>query len=89
MKPNHDEVQVHSADMGGWVRFFTDRRSHNNPELAVILSTALSDWFRARPHFHLRCVVPIQKEGTTVELHCWFAAHVFPPTTQSPTPIKQ
>jgi hypothetical protein len=37
----------------------------------------LSDWFRQRPHFHLRCVAPIQKDGNTVELHAWYDAHLF------------
>jgi hypothetical protein len=34
----------------------------------------------------MRCVVPIQKDGTTVELHAWFECHLFPPTPMGPAP---
>ena len=36
-------------------------------------------------HLHLRCVVPIQREGDTVELHAWYDAHLFP-AVQGPRP---
>jgi hypothetical protein len=32
----------------------------------------------------MRCIVPIQKNGDTVELHAWFDAHVFPSPPQKP-----
>lgn len=89
MKPNYGELFVHSTDMGGWVRLHTDKHNYGHPELHVILSAALTDWFRARPQFRLRCVVPIQRDGTTVEFHAWFDAHIFPPTVQAPPQIKQ
>ena len=46
--------------------------------LAYFLSSALANWFRAHLHLRLRCVVPIQRGGDTVELHAWYDAHVFP-----------
>ena len=29
---------------------------------------ALADWFRQHPHLRMRCVVPIQSDGNTIEL---------------------
>jgi len=43
----------------------------------MFLSHALTEWFRQRPHLHLRCVAPIAKNGSTVELHAWYDQHVF------------
>jgi hypothetical protein len=81
-KPSHGngsgKFEIGQHDMGGWVRFCTGRV--NAPDdLPVYLSQVLSDWFRQRPHPHMRCVVPIQKDGDTVELHAWYDAHLFPP----------
>ena len=71
------KFQVHQDDMGGWLRVHADGSSF--PEnLPVILSQILAEWFRQRPNLHLRFVVPIQKDGDTVELHAWFDVHVFP-----------
>jgi hypothetical protein len=74
-------------DMGGWVRVCAG--NGNLPDdLPIFLSQALTDWFRQRPHLHLHCVVPIQQDGNTVELHAWYDAHLFPPT-QGPRPKGQ
>jgi hypothetical protein len=70
--------------MGSWVRVCASR--HNLPDdLPVYLSQSLSEWFRQRPHLHMRCVVPIQRDGNTVELHAWYDAHLFP-AMQGPKP---
>lgn len=63
--------------MGGWVRIVAGRQ--NLPDdLPVFLSQALADSFRQRPQLRMRCVVPVQRDGNTVELHAWYEAHVFP-----------
>ena len=78
------KFEIGHQDMGGWVR--VSAGGHNLPhDLPVYLSQALSDWFRQRPHLHMRCVVPIQRDGDTVELHAWYDAHVFP-NIQGPKP---
>lgn len=78
------KFEIGQHDMGGWVRICAGRQ--NLPEdLPVYLSQALSDWFRQRPHLHMRCVVPIQRDGNTVELHAWYDAHLFP-AIQGPQP---
>jgi hypothetical protein len=78
------EIGVH--DMGGWVRVCTGR--HNLPDdLPVFLSQALSDWFRQRPHLRMRCVMPAQRDGNTVELHSWYDTHLFP-SLQGPKPVE-
>ena len=65
-------------DMGGWVRVCASR--HNLPDdLPVYLAQTLTEWFRQRPHLHLRSVVPVQRDGRTVELYGWYDAHLFPP----------
>lgn len=71
-------VQVHQMDMGGWLRVFSDAESREGVELPIYLSYALTQWFRARPQFRLRCVVPITKHGETVELHAWYDQQLFP-----------
>ena len=73
--------------MGGWVRTVAGRQ--NLPDdLPVYLSQALSDWFRQRPQLRVRCVAPVQRDGTTVELHAWYEAHLFP-AAQGPRPEGQ
>lgn len=67
---------------------FTDKLATVPDDLAVYLSQALSEWFRQRPQLHLRCVVPIQRDGNTVELHAWYDAHLFP-ALQGPQPMEQ
>jgi hypothetical protein len=73
--------------MGGWVRICAGHQELPD-DLAVYLSQALSHWFRQRPQLHMRCVVPIQKDGNTVELHAWYDAHLFP-ALQGPEPESQ
>ena len=79
-------VELGQAEMGGWVRVYPGRTTGLPADLPVYLSDALANWFRQRPHFHLRCVVPICKEGTTVELHGWYDVHLLPPSGLGPTP---
>jgi hypothetical protein len=57
-------------------------------DLAVYLSQALTEWFRQRPHLRMRCVLPITRDGKTVELHAWYDAHLFP-VYQGPQPEGQ
>jgi hypothetical protein len=90
-KPNGNgasKIEIHVEDLGGWVRVHPSRY-HNLPEqLALFLSDSLTKWFRERPHCRLRTVVPVSRDGTTVELHAWFDIHVFPgpkpPTKKQP-----
>jgi hypothetical protein len=71
------QVVMQHADMGGWVRFFTDRKNHGHPELPFFLSHSLTQWFRQRPQLNLVAVVPMCVDGETVELHAWYSLHVF------------
>jgi hypothetical protein len=83
------KVQVHTRDMGGWVRVFTDRPSEEADDLAIFLSHSLTTWFRQRGQLTIRCVVPINRDGRTVELHAWYDLHVFPDVSgQKPEEIK-
>ena len=89
MKPRHGvngsgRFNVHSVDMGGWVRVYAEPRDHD--DAGPFLSAALTDWFRNRPQLRMRCVVPVTRDGNTTELHAWFDAHVFPPTDFAPAP---
>ena len=79
---------VHQDDMGGWVRVFTDHRGPLPEDFPVFLSQALSEWFRLRPNLRMRCVVPVVRDGDTVELHAWYEAHLFP-AFQGPAPISE
>jgi hypothetical protein len=78
------KFSIDQHDMGGWVRICAC--GANLPDdLPVYLSQSLTDWFRKRPHFYLRCVAPIQRDGDTVELHAWYGTHLFP-VLQGPKP---
>ncbi len=79
--------EILQIDMGGWVRVHAVGAALPE-ELPVFLAHTLAEWFRQRPQFHLRFVVPFQKDGTTVELHAWYDVHVFPATPQAPQPLK-
>ena len=61
---------------------------HPPRDFAVYLSQTLADWSPARPAFRLKCVVPITRDGNTVELHAWYEAHIFNPTEQAPRAKK-
>ena len=63
------KFNVNQADMGGWVRVFTDATATVPEDLAVFLSHALTEWFRQRSQLRLRAVLPVTRDGTTVELH--------------------
>jgi hypothetical protein len=72
------KFNVHQRDMGGWVRVFTDPMATVPDDVAVFLSHAMTDWFRQRPHLRMRTVVPVARDGNTVELHAWYDLGVFP-----------
>jgi hypothetical protein len=81
------KFNVHQQDMGGWVRVFSDELTVVPADLAVFLSHALTEWFRHRPQLTMSCVVPVARDGNTVELHAWYRLHVFPDVSgQSPQP---
>ena len=80
------KVPVHAEDMGGWVRVFTDKLGPLPDAFPLFLSASLADWFRQRPQLRLRTIVPITKDGTTMELHAWFDMHVFPGRPQAQPP---
>ena len=75
--------EVHQHDMSGWVRIFPEPGTPLPEDLGYYLSQTLTEWFRQRPHLRLRCVVPVSRDGDTVELHAWYEVHVFP-TLQTP-----
>jgi hypothetical protein len=87
-KPSHrngsGRFEIGQHDIGGWGKICAGRG--NLPDdLPVYLSQTLSDWSRQCPNLHMRCVVPIQKDGDTMELHAWYDVHLFP-ATQGPEP---
>jgi hypothetical protein len=76
--PPAQQVSIHHADMGGWLRFFSDPQASAVLELPVYLSYTVTQWFRARPQYRLRFILPITRGGNTVELHVWYEQHLFP-----------
>ncbi len=63
--------------MGGWVRVVASS-SGPQDELAFYLAHRLSHWLRENPHRRLVSVVPINRDGSTVEFHAWYEQHLFP-----------
>jgi hypothetical protein len=82
------KFNVFSDDMDGWLRVHTDLKGTVPNDLACTCRSRSPNWFRERPTFRLRSVVPISRDGNTVELHAWFDAHMFPPTSASPPPVQ-
>lgn len=82
------KFNIHTDDMGGWVRVYTDPTAHVPDDFGMFLLSALADWLRQRPQLAMRCVVPINRNGNTVELHAWFECHVFPPTAIAPSAVR-
>jgi hypothetical protein len=72
------KFDVGAHDMGGWVRVVASNSPDTPDELGVYLAHRLALWFRQNPHLKLLSVVPINKDGTTVELHGWYEQHLFP-----------
>ena len=73
------DIGVH--DMGGWVRVMADNAPAAGTDLGVYLSHRLSEWLRQNAHLHLLCVVPIDRDGNTVELHAWYGQRLFTDTS--------
>jgi hypothetical protein len=63
---------VGTEDMGGWTRTRADLSGPTPPDLAAYLSHHLTVWFRANQHLRIRCIVPVNRDGDTVELHAWY-----------------
>ncbi len=74
------KFHINQLDMGGWVRVFLGSGTPP-PDLGVYLSHSLTDFFRQRPQLRCRLVVPISRDGDTVELHAWYDAVIFPDTS--------
>lgn len=70
-------IKIRHIDMGGWLRFAPDEGSRDVPDLPAYLSTALTEFLRTKPHLRIRFVVPVLKDGNTVELHAWYEQHLF------------
>jgi hypothetical protein len=56
---------------------FLGRREPNG-ELTKYLPHGLTDWMRKHPHLRVRFVVPMNRDGDTVELHAWYDQVLFP-----------
>lgn len=78
---------VSQMDMGGWIRVYVEQ-GHPPPDLPVYLSQTVADWFRRKPGLRLKCVVPVCRDGDTVELHAWYESHLFDPTHLGPQATK-
>jgi hypothetical protein len=37
----------------------------------------MAEWFRQNPHTRMRSLIPICRNGNTVELHAWYEQHLF------------
>jgi hypothetical protein len=83
------KFEITQSDMGGWIRIFPAKAEDAlREDLALYLSQTLTELFRQKPHLHMKCVAPINRDGNTVELHAWYEVHVIPPTTLGPQPSQ-
>jgi hypothetical protein len=74
------KFRIAQHDMGGWVRVHLEQGEPPD-DLPFYLSHALTGWFRHHPHMGMRLVVPVVKDGETVELHAWYDQSQFPDTS--------
>ena len=58
-------------------------------DLPFYLAHRLSVWFREEPHLRLICVVPINDDGGTAELHGWYEQYLFPDSSPLAHPQGQ
>jgi hypothetical protein len=72
------KFDIGAHDMGGWVRIIPGKSADMLPDLPGFLAHRLSEWLREHPHLRLLCVVPISRDGATVELQAWSEQHSFP-----------
>jgi hypothetical protein len=77
------KFDIGAHDMGGWVRITPSQSADSAADLPGFLAHRLSEWFREHPHHRLLCVVPITRDGATVELHAWYEQHLFPDTSST------
>jgi hypothetical protein len=75
------KFDIGAHDMGGWVRVIAGQTAAEVEDLGFYLAHRLSMWFRENPHLRLLSVVPINRDGNTVELHGWYEQHLFPDTS--------
>jgi hypothetical protein len=71
------KFEVGANDMGGWVRVVASQTGKNVEDIGFYLAHRLSVWFRENSHLRLISVVPITKDGNTLELHGWYEQHLF------------
>ena len=70
MKSNGSgKIDIGLVHKGGWVRVRLSRQYDLPEDIHAVMSSCLAKWFKDRPHLRLRFVVPIQRDGTTVEMH--------------------
>ncbi len=72
------KFEIGAHDMGGWVRIIPGKSADITSDLPGFLAHRLGEWLREHPQLRLLCVVPITREGATVELQAWYEQHLFP-----------
>lgn len=77
--------EIGREDMGGWVRVYLGRGEPTG-ELARFLSQTLTIWQREHPHLRVRHIVPVNRDGDTVELHAWYEQVLFADTSRTAPP---
>lgn len=73
------KIDIVIQEMRGWFEIRVSRDYDLPDDVHVGMSEIMNQWFCDRPHLRMRCVVPIQKDGSTVAFHVWYDAVLFPP----------
>lgn len=63
--------EINIEDHAGFLRVFMGRGEPTG-ELVQFLSGTLAHWIQQNPERRILAVVPINRDGDTVELHAWF-----------------
>ena len=58
--------------MGTYVRVISGPGAEHAEDLPGILARAMTEFFQKNPDKRLRFVVPINRDGSTVELQAWY-----------------
>ncbi len=71
------KINVHIENKGGWIRVFLHDDAPAE-DLTPYLSHTLTNWIRKNNQYQIRFVIPITRDGNTVEFHAWYQQVHFP-----------
>lgn len=79
-------ITVNMSDRGGWVVIYPGSLESLPPQMPIVLSRAMEEWFSELPHLRLRSAMSIVQEGNTVMIHAFYEQVAWPAGEKPPQP---